>query len=135
MTYEDYRTHLKVCEYLHREPTGQYRIVHDFLAGLWDGMEFLVSSVNSHINIQKNGEKYFELSQKKGFYGGEMMCTYKTFWSFFRNDMDMEYPDVQEFVKCVVEEHLKSESPPGDYININTPVLLPHFICEVGLPQ
>lgn len=135
MTYGDYKSHLKVCEYLGKEPAGQYRIVHDFLAGMWEGMEFLVSSVNSHISIQKNGGKYFELSQKKGFYGGKMMCEYKTVWSIFRNDMRMEYPEIQEFVSCMMEEYLKSERPPGGYVNINTPVLLPYFICEVGLPK
>lgn len=55
MNYDDYRTHLKVCEYLDREPTGEYKKMYDFLTDLWEGMEFVVDSRSGLFIIQKTG--------------------------------------------------------------------------------
>ena len=103
MTYNDYRTHLLTCEYLNREPTGQYKKLHDFLTGLWENMECVVHSWNNSIFFQK-GDGWFIVQDLKN---GDMWCQTDSVWSFFRTDMDMELTERQDFIKSAVDAHLK----------------------------
>ena len=103
MTYIEYVTHTKVCVFLDREPTGQYKKIHDFLTNLWDGMDVVVDSRSYQIILQKGGKWFMEQDNENGY----LWCQYGEVWSFFLNDMGMEIPEIQDFVKSTVEEHLK----------------------------
>lgn len=97
------KTHLKTCEYLGKEPAGQFKKVHDFLTKLWDGMELVVNSQNDRISIQKEVGWVFEQDFKFGY----MWYHSDRVWPFFREDMGMGVAETQDFIKSMVEEHLK----------------------------
>jgi hypothetical protein len=132
MTYNDYRTHLLTCEYLNREPTGQYKKLHDFLTGLWENMECVVHSWNNSIFFQK-GDGWFIVQDLKN---GDMWCQTDSVWSFFRTDMDMELTERQDFIKSAVDEHLKCkvETPPIVFPLTFSPVD-EHLKCKVETPR
>ena len=102
MVYNEYRTYILTCEYLNREPSGDYRKVHDFITGLWDGMDVVVDSRSNQMVLEKGGEWFIEMGVKNVY----VWCHYERVWSFFQKDMGMEVTERQDFVKSVVEEHL-----------------------------
>lgn len=131
MDYNDYRTYILTCEYLGKEPTGQYKTVYDFLTGLWDGMEVMVDSQTNQIILHKGGVrfKYQDLKNR------DMWCNYIHVWSFFQKDMTMELIDIQDFIRSEVEEHLKSKvGTPNDGWWLGHQQVEEHLICKVGTP-
>jgi len=103
MTYNDYRTYILSCEYLGKEPTGEYKRVYDFLTGMWNDMEIVVNSQNGRIIIQKEEEWFIERDLKYGY----LWCNQDRVWSFFRYGMGIEPSEIEDFTKSAVEEHLK----------------------------
>ena len=132
MNYNDYRTYILTCEYLGKEPAGQYKRIYDFLTERWDGIEVVVDSRFNRIVLQKGGEWFMYQDMKNG----HLWCQYEHVWSFFQNIMGMEIPEIQDFVKSTVEEHLKCKvGTPGE---VEAALLLPveeHLKCKVGTPR
>jgi len=132
MNYNDYRTHLLTCEYLNREPTGQYKKVYDYLTDLWAGMEMVADSQNNRIVVQNEVGWVFVQDMKNG----RLWCRYGKVWSFFKNDMGMEIPDLRDFVKSMVDEHLICKvGTPETSQHLDELVVDEHLICKVGTPS
>ena len=131
MDYNEYRTHLLTCEYLGKEPAGQYKKLHDFLTGLWDGMAFRVNSQTNRIALQK-GDKWLIYQDPEN---GYLWCHTHQVWSFFRNDMDMDRTRTQEFIKSVVEQHLQyTVGTPASKPFTTSIAVEQHLQCTVGTP-
>lgn len=105
MNYNDYRIHLLTCEYLNREPTGQYKTVHDFLTDLWDGVVCVLNERNEMINIQKDGVWVFAQD-----YENDVMWCADQLRFFFMKDMGMELPETRDFICGMMKEHLCCKS-------------------------
>jgi hypothetical protein len=113
MNYTQYSDHLKLCQYLGKEPEGEYKEFYDFITEVWKDMEFIV--INEHnkqgILFHKGTEFYMEQDFKNGW----LWCDYDRVWSFFINKKVIEVSDTQDFIRGMVEEHLKSQ--------VQTPIL------------
>jgi hypothetical protein len=99
MDYNDYRIHLLTCEFLGKEPTGQYKKIHDFLTDMWDGMECIINFRRYRIVLHKGDEWYMEQDCKNGY----LWCHHDKVWGGFQC---MEEYEIKTFVKRVVEEYL-----------------------------
>ena len=107
MTHDDYRIHLLICEFLGREPTGKYEMVHDFLTDLWEDMElsFMAGASRDFFISQKDGIPFFYHSPSKG----RLTCCI-TIMNFFEKRIGMDVYGAKQFIKNVEEEHLKCQS-------------------------
>ena len=103
MTYSEYKTYMKLCEFLSKEPSGQYRKMHDFLPELWGGMEFTVSHPNTQIFLRKENGWFFD----QDFQSDILWCQNGRVWKFFQKVMGMNITDRENFIRSVVEEHLQ----------------------------
>jgi hypothetical protein len=107
MTYRQYSDHLKLCQYLGKEPQGEFKAFYDFITGLWKDMEFSV--INDHnkqgIIFHKGNNYYMEQDFKNGW----VWCERGRVWSFFSSTKGMEIPETQDFIQSMVEEHLKCQ--------------------------
>jgi hypothetical protein len=101
MRYSEYGTYMKVCEYLGKEPTGQFKEVHDFLTGLWEGMEIVVDYRDNRIVFRKIDEWCFSQDHPKH----RLLYSIKLY-SFFNNHIGMGASETRTFIKWMVEEHL-----------------------------
>ena len=105
MTYQQYSDHLKLCQYLGKEPQGEFKEFCDFLTELWKDMEFTV--INEHnkqgIIFHKGTDFYTEQDFKNGW----LWCSLDRIWSFFQIKKGMEVPEIENFIQSMVEEHLK----------------------------
>jgi hypothetical protein len=102
MTYRQYSDHIKFCQYLGKDTEGEYKVFYDFITELWRDMEFTV--VNEQRIIFHKGENFL---MDHDFKNGWLDCDYDQLWSFFRNTNGMEIYDTKDFVRGMVEEHLK----------------------------
>lgn len=106
MTYDDYKNHLKVCEFLGKPPVGKYESLHVFLGDFWEGMEFTVH--RGEVILYKNNNEVHMFSDS-GY--GHMECNWDGLWSFLRTDTFLsstclEYDDVSLLIKGIVGEYL-----------------------------
>jgi hypothetical protein len=73
---------------------------------LLNGLKIKIYDNNSNsVYYKKNSEIFFELYQysgKKYFY-----CDYKLVWSVLQNKYNLNDHEIQEFIKNMVEQHLK----------------------------
>jgi hypothetical protein len=115
MTYRQYSDHIKLCQYLGKEPQGEFKEFYDFITELWKDMEFSV--INDHnkqgIIFHKGTDFYMEQDFKNGW----LWCESDRVWSFFRFKKGLEVPETQDFIRGMVEEHLKSKV----YTTLSTP--------------
>jgi hypothetical protein len=107
MTYQQYSDHIKVCQYLGKEPQGEFKAFYDFITGLWKDMEFSVNDNHNKqgIVIHKGSDYYMEQDFKNGY----SWCHPERVWSFFQSTKGMEYTETQVFIQSMVEEHLKCQ--------------------------
>jgi hypothetical protein len=96
MTYQQYSDHLKLCQYLGKEPQGEFKEYYDFLTELWNDME--LSVFNDHneqgIILHKGNIYYMEQNFKNGW----LRCDWDRVWSFFRFKKGMEIPETKDFI-------------------------------------
>jgi len=105
MTYQQYSDHLKVCRYLGKEPQGEFKEFYDFITELWKDMEFTLNNgYNKQGIIFHKGEEFF---MEQDFKNGWFRCSYDRVWSFFQSKKGMEVPEIKDFIKSMVAEHLK----------------------------
>jgi hypothetical protein len=97
MTYRQYSDHIKICQYLGKEPQGEFKDFYDFITGLWKDME--LSVFNDHnkqsIIFHKGDEFFMEHDFKNGF----LECHWYRVWSFFRTKKGIEIPETQVLYK------------------------------------
>jgi len=108
MTYQQYTDHLKLCQYLGKEPQGEIKEFHDFISDLWKDMELSVDNDynKQRIILHKGTDFYME----QDFKNGRMLCQWDRLWSFFRIKKGLEVPETQVFIQSMVEEHLKCKA-------------------------
>ena len=109
MNYRQYSDHIKLCQYLGKEPQGNFKDFYDCITELWKDMEF---SVNNNHNEQGNGHtiifhKGTDFYMEQDFKNDRLRCEWDRVWSFFRTKKGMEVPETQDFIQSMVEEHLK----------------------------
>jgi hypothetical protein len=108
MTYQQYSDHIKLCQYLGKEPQGEFKVLHDFITGLWKDMEFTVVDNYNNQGIIFHKGTYFYMVQD--FENGWLRCNLDRVLPFFRNKKDMKVLEMKDFVKGMVEEHLKCQA-------------------------
>jgi hypothetical protein len=64
MNYQDYQNHLKVSEYLGKEPTGVYGDIHQLFEELWVNLH--ITSIGDDIFFYKNGHTFAMLVHHTG---------------------------------------------------------------------
>jgi hypothetical protein len=105
MTYRQYSDHIKLCQYLGKEPEGDFKEFYDFITELWRGMEFsVINDHNKQGNIFHKGNRYY---MEQDFKNGWLRCDWDRVWTFFRFKKGMEVPETKVFIRGMVEEHLK----------------------------
>ncbi len=109
MTYIQYSDHIKLCQYLGKEPQGEFKDFYDFLTDLWMDME--ISVVDNH-NERGNGHTIILHKGDEFFMGQDFKiewfeCNYDRVWSFFPIKKGMKVSETQDFIQRMVEEHLK----------------------------
>jgi hypothetical protein len=105
MTYRQYSDHIKLCQYLGKEPQGEFREFYDFVTGLWKDME--ISVIDDQGILFHKGDGLF---MRQDFKNGWFWCDWDRVWSFFRIVKTMELLETQDFIRGVVEEHLKCKA-------------------------
>jgi hypothetical protein len=120
MTYRQYTDHIKLCQYLGKEPRGEFRVFYDFITELWKDMEFtVIDNYNRQGIILHKGTDFY---MEQDFKNGCLECHWGRIWSFFRIKKGMEVPETQDFIRGMVEEHLKCKA-----------LTLGHIAARVGL--
>jgi len=105
MTHQQYSDHIKLCWYLGKEPQGGFKEFHDFITDLWEDMEFSVNN-EQDIIFHKGTVFYMEQDFKYGY----LWCHCDRVWSFLEDQKGLELPEIQDFVRNVVEEQLKCKA-------------------------
>jgi hypothetical protein len=60
MTFQQYSDHIKLCQYLGKEPQGEFKEFYDFLTDLWKDMELsLVDKHNEQGIIFHKGSDFY----------------------------------------------------------------------------
>jgi hypothetical protein len=101
MTYQEYSSHMKVCEILNRKPIHHYKKIHDFLTDLWDG---------SHIHHYRPNEITFSKDS-----GWIMSITPDTLWCHHDKVVNplydiMSSQDMSPFLQDMLKCHLSTET-------------------------
>jgi len=105
MTYQQYTDHLKLCQYLGKEPLGEFKEFHDFISDLWKDMTFsVINDHNEQCIIFHKGTDFF---MQQDFKNGKLKCQWDRIWSFFLIKKGMEIPELKDFIQSMVEQHLK----------------------------
>ena len=112
MKYQQYSDHIKLCLYLGKEPQGEFKEFYDFLTELWNDME--ISVINDHneqgsghtIIFHKGNNYYMEQNFKNKW----LRCDWDRVWTFFRSIKGMKHTETQDFIRGMVEEHLKCKA-------------------------
>ena len=137
MTYGQYSDHIKLCQYLGKEPQGEFKEFYDFVTGLWKDMAFSV--INDH-NEQSNGHtiilhKGTDFYMEQDFKNGWLWCDWDRVWSFFESKKGMVLPETQEFIRGVVEEHLKCKAlTPKRWDSSLVSPVEEHLKCKLSTP-
>jgi hypothetical protein len=104
MTYQEYTTYMKVCDYLGKEPEGRFGMIHEFMVTFWEDMELcFIEKEPRHQIILHKDYKYriiIDIDWK------EVYCHNQHLWRFFSDSVGMNFPEIQEFVKQMLEERL-----------------------------
>jgi len=134
MTYRQYSDHIKLCQYLGKEPGAEFKEFYDFLTELWKDMEFTV--INDHneeaIILHKGTDFYME----QDFKNGCLECEWDRVWTFFRFKKGMEVPETKVFIRGMVEEHLKCKVSTLILLIDNAPDRVEkHLKCKVNRPK
>jgi hypothetical protein len=112
MTYRQYSDHIKLCQYLGKEPQGEFKEFYDFLTELWKDMEISVIDIyndrgNGHTIILHKGDMFY---MEQDFNNDGLRCDWDRVWSFFRSTKGMKHTETQDFIRGMVEEHLKCKA-------------------------
>jgi len=109
MTYRQYTDHIKICQYLGKEPQGEFKDFYGFLTGLWKDMEIsVIINHDEQAIIFHKGDMFF---MEQDFNNGYLWCHPDRVWSFFHINKGLEEPETQDFIQSTVEEYLKREVP------------------------
>jgi len=105
MTYQEYSTYMKVCEYLGKEPHGDFLRINTFLNKVCDGMEITTYEENNRkcVVIYTDGEPFFIYDTVNGWLRiilGDWVII-EIFEGFISNG------SVRVFITDFIEEHLK----------------------------
>ncbi len=131
MTYRQYSDHIKLCQYLGKEPQGEFKEYYDFITGLWVDMEIsVVDNYKVQSIILHKGTDFY---MKQDFKNDYFWCYWDRVWSFFRTKKDMKVPEIQDFIQSMVEEHLKFKvsTPPLPH-NRHGHLVEEHLKCKVN---
>jgi hypothetical protein len=105
MTYRQYSDNIKLCQYLGKEPGGDFKELYDFITELWKDMEFsVIDAHNGQCIILHKGTEYY---MEQEFKNGWLDCHFTRVWSFFRTTKGMGFNETRDFIRGMVEEHLK----------------------------
>jgi hypothetical protein len=105
MTYRQYSDHIKLCAYLGKDIGGEYKEFYDFITELWRDMGISVYEDQGILFHKGDG-----LFMQQDFKNGWLLCHWDRVWSFLRTTKGMEYTETQDFIRGVVEEHLKCKA-------------------------
>ena len=105
MTYRQYSDHIKLCQYLGKEPRGEFKDFYGFLTELWRDMEIsVVDNYKVQSIILHKGDMFY---MEQDFKNDGLRCDWDRVWSFFQSKKGMGVSDTQDFIQSMVEEHLK----------------------------
>ena len=129
MTYRQYSDHIKLCQYLGKEPQGEFKEYYDFITGLWVDMEIsVVDNYKVQSIIFHKGDMFY---MEQDFKNGWLRCEWDRVWSFFQVKKGMEVSDTQDFIQSMVEEHLKCRVlTPLDDFPLDIIVVEEHLKCQ-----
>ena len=91
---DDHETVLSGCEY---SPAEQW-----FLDQITDLEEVRSNKYPESIFYKKNGEVLFEYNQKTNYF----WVHYSKIWLFFESNYGLNYQEIRDLIRGVVEEHL-----------------------------
>jgi hypothetical protein len=109
MTYNQYNDHIKLCEYLGREPSGDFRPYYDFFNRLWENMEITVDKVIKHrIIFHKEGKcvMLHNLKTNNLWFTPFEYNSYNIFGNFFTVGNSDEYILSKYFLDTMIRKHL-----------------------------
>jgi hypothetical protein len=124
MTYKQYSDHIKVCEYLGREPSGDFRPYYDFFNRLWESVEITVDKGIEHrIIFHKDGKcvMLHNLKTNKLWITPFVDDPFEFFGNFFSVVLTDDYNESKNFLANVIKNHL----------SITYPRVLPRIMMEV----
>jgi len=108
MTYQEYGTYMKVCDYLGKEPEGSYKEMYSFLSKFWDGMEVVIVQDRGVycITFYKDGVVFFTYDTERKHL---RICPKP--WSKVKHCLNMislDSKDALDFINNFVEDHIKT---------------------------
>jgi hypothetical protein len=109
MTYKQYSDHIKVCEYLGREPSGDFRLYYDFFNRLWESVEITVDKgIGYRIIFHKDGKcvMIHNTKTKNLWFTPFADNSYNIFGSFFTFENSDEYTEAKHFLGNMIRKHL-----------------------------
>jgi hypothetical protein len=110
MTYTEYKSHMKVCEFLGKPPLGKFKELHIFTMELWDDMCFTVSENISQpgtliIIAHKNSIVHILNKPSDGW----VACDKRVIMNNLLSIMDTELIiPVQDMMEFIIREHLST---------------------------
>jgi hypothetical protein len=107
MTYQEYSTYMKICDYLGKEPKGTYKYMYDFLSELWDDVEVVIVQDRGAycITFYKGESVYFIYDTKRKHL---RICPKP--WSKVKhclNEIRIDSKEALNFINNVVEDYIK----------------------------
>ena len=126
-------------------PKNKRRVLFEKTNGKEDLFLFLMEGTVSKIDEKEypdyiflfKGDKilfdFYKIQDEKN---GHFWCSYQHYWSVFENEYGLNYTEVQEFTKDMVEKHFKMKvlTPLGGLDNLSLQVEK-HFKMKVLTPK
>jgi len=107
MNFQQYMTVNKLCQYLGKEPEGEFKEFHGFFTGLWRDMAIDVFyDYNTHVVILYKGVDFYMGLDTKTDY---LVLSYDKVWSPF---LSLGMSNKELFIHNMVIEHLNISHGP-----------------------
>jgi hypothetical protein len=104
MNYRQYSDHVKLCQYLGKEPEGEFKGFYDFFTGLWGDMVIDVFyDYDTHVVILYKGVDFYMGMDTKTDY---LVLSYDKVWSPFLSLGIDETIETILFIQKMFVEHL-----------------------------
>ena len=94
----------------------------EFWNSLWSDMKVDIDASKGEIKCWKDGHVYYYFIQDNKY--DSMWCDLEKVWSFFIDELGLDYGEIQELIQHMVGETLKCR--------VNTPVCLTRMISGVS---
>jgi hypothetical protein len=111
MTYTEYKNHIKICQYLGKEPEGEYKELYTYVENLWKDMKITI--IDEHgprrIIFHKGTDFYMEHDCENGWMWYHHDRTQKFLVQLYKIQHISDEQIISHFIKSMINDYLNCD--------------------------